>query len=127
VKVLVCGGRSYSSSDAFNWLERNLRDEVAFALGVNVWTLTHIIEGGARGADEGARRWGDSEGVTVMTFPADWKRDGKAAGPIRNAKMLREGKPDVVVAFPGGRGTANMTMQAEGARIPVIRVTDEMP
>ena len=123
MRVLVCGGRDYSKTDVFNWLEQNLRDEVSFKLGVNVWTLTHVIEGGARGADQGAREWGFSEdGVTVESYPADWKRDGKSAGPKRNALMLREGKPDVVVAFPGGRGTADMTAKADAAGIPVIRV-----
>jgi hypothetical protein len=124
MRILVCGGRDYSKTFVFNWLERNLRDEVSFKLGVNVWTLTHIIEGGARGADEGAREWGLSEGVTVLTYQANWKRDGKAAGPKRNALMLNEGKPDVVVAFPGGRGTANMTSQAAASGIPIIYVGD---
>lgn len=56
MRVLICGGRNHSATQTFNWLERNLHDEVSFKLGVNVWTLTHIIEGGARGADSGARR-----------------------------------------------------------------------
>jgi ABC-type Fe3+-hydroxamate transport system substrate-binding protein len=33
------------------------------------------------------------------------------------------GKPDLVVAFPGGRGTANMIEQAEQAGVPVRRIT----
>lgn len=50
---------------------------------------------------------------------ADWKKHGKAAGPIRNGIMLRDGKPDMVVAFPGGRGTANMVDQARLADLIV--------
>jgi hypothetical protein len=39
---------------------------------------------------------------------AEWERLGRKAGPIRNQRMLEEGKPDLVVAFPGGTGTAGM-------------------
>lgn len=56
-----------------------------------------------------------------MAFPANWKKFGKAAGPLRNVKMIEEGKPDVVIAFPGGHGTANMVALAEASGIPVIR------
>jgi hypothetical protein len=50
--------------------------------------------------------------VPVIEFPANWKVYGRAAGPIRNMKMLLEGKPDLVVAFPGGIGTADMVKKA---------------
>ncbi|MEM9912925.1 MAG: hypothetical protein AAF922_19365 [Pseudomonadota bacterium] len=45
---------------------------------------------------------------------------GRAAGPIRNKEMLDEGCPDLVVAFPGGRGTANMVKQAQAAGVEVL-------
>ena len=59
----------------------------------------------------------------MRIFPADWIRHGRAAGPIRNEQMLREGCPDLVVAFhddPGlGRGTADMVRRALAAGVPV--------
>ena len=51
-----------------------------------------------------------------MEMPADWTKHGKAAGPIRNQKMLDE-CPDLVVAFPGGKGTADMVRRAMKAGI----------
>ena len=47
----------------------------------------------------------------------DWKKYGKKAGPLRNQQMLEEGKPDLVVAFPGGNGTADMVRRAKKANI----------
>ena len=123
MRVLVCGGRDFSAADAFNWLEVNAKDELAHATGCfSGLTIEAVIHGGARGADEGARMWGESEHVKVLRFDADWRKHGKAAGPIRNARMLRDGKPDIVIALPGGRGTADMVRQAEGEGLPVIRV-----
>jgi hypothetical protein len=123
MRVLVCGGRDYSSTDAWNWLEHNAKDEIAFATGcTSPLQLSALIHGGARGADEGASQWGHSENMKVLAFLADWKKHGKAAGPIRNQKMIDEGNPDVVIAFPGGRGTADMVRRAHSAGIRVIEV-----
>ena len=58
-------------------------------------------------------------------FLPDWEKHGRAAGPIRNKLMLDEGRPDLVVAFPGGRGTANMVKQASAASVEVIEVRRE--
>ena len=60
--------------------------------------------------------------MKCLAFPAEWKKHGKAAGPIRNRKMLQDGKPDLVLAFPGGRGTANMVELATDAGIRVMHV-----
>jgi len=86
-----------------------------------------LINGGARGADALAKEWGERKpGVIVDTYYADWKKHGKAAGPIRNAQMLKEGQPNAVVAFPGGKGTTHMIQIAEKAGVPVLRVTEKM-
>lgn len=57
-----------------------------------------------------------------MTLPADWPRFGSAGGPIRNWQMLRDGRPDVVLAFhddiAASKGTKNMLGMAQGEGIP---------
>jgi hypothetical protein len=72
------------------------------------------------GADSLAAAWAMSRGIPTLAFPADWKKDGKAAGFIRNATMLRDGRPELVVAFPGGKGTAHMVNLARAAGVPVL-------
>lgn len=109
MRLLVCGGRDYSDLDKVIAVLDSLQPTI-------------IIEGGAKGADNLAWRWAKLREVEVRTFKADWQRDGKAAGPIRNQRMLDEGRPDQVLAFPGGRGTADMVRRAELARIQVVRV-----
>jgi hypothetical protein len=78
-----------------------------------------IIQGGARGADEHARTWAKDRGIPVETYAADWKQYGRAAGPIRNGVMLAESRPDGVVAFPGGSGTADCVRQAKALGLKV--------
>lgn len=110
MRVLVCGGRDFvDEGKGFRALDILLRhfDNVS------------ICHGDAKGADRLAGQWALLRGVRCTVFPADWDRHGKAAGPIRNKQMLDEFKPEYVMAFPGGRGTANMIKQAQDAGITV--------
>ena len=110
MRVLACGGRDFEDAEfIFEYLD-SLNDEIQ---------ITVLIEGDARGADKTAGAWADARGIEHEIYPANWKKYRAAAGPIRNKQMLDEGKPDLVVAFPGGKGTANMVMQAEEAGVPV--------
>lgn len=83
-----------------------------------------VIHGAASGVDEQAMIYAQAmENCKHLPFEADWHTHGRAAGPIRNKRMLDEGKPDVVMAFPGGRGTANMVKLARAHGVKVIEVT----
>lgn len=84
-----------------------------------------IIHGGAKGADSLADQWAVVNWVRFEEFRADWNKHGKSAGMIRNLQMITEGKPDVVLAFPGGPGTRNMIKQARAHGIRVIEVKDD--
>jgi len=114
IRLLVCGGRDYIDAE----LLHNELD--AFATDNQIETLIH---GDAPGADRLAAAWAEMRGVPVEAYPADWKRHGYSAGPIRNRKMIAEGKPDFVIAFPGGSGTADCIRQARAAGITVTRVS----
>lgn len=113
MRVLVCGGRRYSDVGRV----RQVLDTLAAQAPVAV-----VLHGCAGGADSLAGQWARSRGVPEARFPADWDKHGKGAGPIRNQQMLDEGKPDVVVAFPGGTGTADMTRRARGAGVRVYEI-----
>lgn len=105
--VLVCGGRNWRDYGAVLRILTQLQPGV-------------VIAGDATGADALALEAAAQIGCNSVKHHADWERYGKAAGPIRNGEMLRINKPDVVVAFPGGRGTADMVRRAKAAGIRVI-------
>ena len=83
--------------------------------------VTLLIEGGATGADILARRWALARGIEIATYLAGRDRYQHRAVPIRNSQMLREGRPELVVAFKGGRGTAHMVTIAAAALVPVLK------
>lgn len=109
MRVIVCGGRNYSDV-------RRVEEQL------ETLNIRLLITGGARGADELAYDWAMKRGCPVCVFPANWNVNGKAAGPIRNGWMLEHGKPDLVVAFPGGTGTLDMIHRARIAGVAVERI-----
>ncbi len=113
MKVLVCGGRDFND---YKTIKETLD---AYS------NITEIIHGAARGADTLGGRYGRETGIPVTEFPADWEAYGKAAGVVRNRRMLDE-RPELVVAFPGGRGTQNMIDQATKAGVPVKVINVEV-
>lgn len=118
MRVLVCGGREFDDYETLRLELFKVFDGVPFKEAL-------LIEGGAKGADFLARVWAKGNGVPYKEYPANWKTHGYRAGPIRNQQMLDEGKPDLVVAFPGGEGTADMVRRAKKAGVEVIEVENE--
>jgi hypothetical protein len=111
MKIIVCGGRAYAGKQRLYAVLDALHKERP---------ITLVIEGGASGADALGGHWADARGIPCEVYRAEWKLHGKAAGFIRNRRMLAEGKPDLVVAFPGGNGTAHMVGLAREAGVEVI-------
>lgn len=108
MRILVCGGRDTGDFEVPRFIEYLHRLKP-----------TVIISGEARGFDSLAKNYAEVFGVDYEGYPADWGTFGKSAGYRRNVQMAKEGKPDLVVAFPGGKGTANMVEIAKAAGIPV--------
>lgn len=114
MRVLVCGGRDFT-------------DEEHFASAMKKADVIHgpfhvIIQGECKtGADKMARSWAIYNQADEVGFHADWTKHGRAAGPLRNQRMIDAGKPDLVIAFPGGKGTADMVRRAEAAGVKVVR------
>lgn len=107
--VLVCGGRHYGNMNEVNAALNMLNAETP---------VTMVVHGDAPGADKLGREWAARNRVHYASVPALWNSYGKKAGYLRNAAMLRL-RPDMVVAFPGGRGTEDMKRQARAEGVTV--------
>lgn len=128
-RLLVCGGRSFGrAAFLFRTLDQ-LHAEHQFR---------DFMQGGASGADALAKGWARTHPEIVRwQCKTDWndlshpdavikvRPDGSKydarAGLRRNTRML-EWLPDLVVAFPGGDGTADMMRQARAAGVEVMEV-----
>lgn len=123
-RFIVCGGREYTDWIAvFYHLNRISEKFAAYKVEgdqrVRTPGIAAIIQGGECGADEMAREWAGVFEISCTTFHADYKRDGDRAGPINNQRMIAEAEADGVIAFPGGRRTADLIARARAAGLNV--------
>lgn len=114
MRVLVTGGRDFDDIEMIISVLDALHAQHGF---------TVLIHGDANGADRLCGQWAENRSVAVQACPADWKRYGRGAGPVRNRQMSDE-RPELLVAFPGGKGTADMVRVAAKAGITVIVASD---
>lgn len=101
--VVVTGGRDYFNIPIIWKALDQIHAEYNF---------TTLVGGKAKGVDTIAHKWALHNGVISLREPADWATYGKRAGPVRNELMITKYKPEMLIAFPGGQGTSNMTKLA---------------
>jgi predicted Rossmann-fold nucleotide-binding protein len=112
-RVIICGGRDFDDREfIFSKLD-GLDNDYHFSV---------VITGGASGTDYIAHSWATKRRKEVEVYKADWDEYDKSAGILRNRQMLQYAQPDVVIAFPGGRGTQDMIKIAKKKNVPVIEV-----
>lgn len=116
MRVLVLGGRHYDDDDAVHRELTGLHRRIP---------ITVIIHGGVSGAGTIADAWARRNRVAVVRYPPNWERLGKRAEKLRNDFMLADSRPDFVIAFPGGRNSADLVAKASTAGIRVLRPADK--
>lgn len=110
MRVIVCGGRKFNDGA----LVKKVLDE---------YPIEILINGQAKGADWLSSEWARRTGTTYAEVPALWDTFGKNAGHMRNYNMITFfGDIDLVIAFPGGAGTASMMRIARQKEIKVLEI-----
>lgn len=110
MKVAVIGSRSFTDYDE---LKRTL----------SAIKITEIISGGADGADKLAEQYATENNIPTKIFLPDWKKNGRAAGFMRNTDIINEA--ELVVAFWDGQsnGTKDSITKAENQNKKVLIIT----
>lgn len=112
MRLLICGGRHYDDADT-------IRRELDAAHGIE--PLTVLIHGGLAGIGTAAEAWAREHNVHVVRYPPNWTLLGNKAEAHRNAFMLTDSRPGMIIAFPGGRDTAELVRMARAAGLPVLQ------
>lgn len=115
IKILICGGRD----------DYELFKNILFREMKNLEKGDIIIHGGCRGIDTLADTFAKELNLEIRKYPVSkemWEKYGRAAGPMRNRKMLEE-NPDEVWAFhsdlKNSKGTRDTIITAHKKKIPV--------
>jgi hypothetical protein len=115
MRVLICAGRHYTD----NHQCRRVLD--AFQ---RLHAVTVLIHGGNQYLGADIEEWGREHGADIVRYPPNWQRHGKLAERLRNHFMLRDSRPDVVIALPGGEDTEELVAQARAAGLQTLSVAD---
>lgn len=117
-RVLVCGGRDADIDPSIvdicisEIIEEFAEGEIEF------------VSGSAKGGDALGEQYAEDNGYSIVQFKPDWKKYGRAAGPIRNKQMvdyIQECDNPIVIAFWDGKssGTRSTIKYAQDAGIDV--------
>ena len=110
MRAIIAGGRDYNLTTNDYELLNELKDELP---------ITTVVCGMARGADMDGHFWANLNNLPIDEYHAEWDEHGRSAGPIRNSEMACAA--DALIAFPGGKGTENMILNANIMGLRVIR------
>ena len=72
------------------------------------YTITKVVSGCAIGIDRLGEKWAIANNIPIKEMPADWNRNGKAAGPMRNRDMAEYADAAIVVWDGKSPGSRNM-------------------
>ena len=132
MRLLVCGGRAYGrcllaphqpgyeAAVQTAYREREFLTAALDRVHERHGPVVRLGHGAALGADTLAGLWAEGHKIGVSHYRAQWERYGDSAGIKRNIAMLAAFRPDLVVAFPGGTGTAHMASIATAKGVEVI-------
>ncbi len=118
-RIIIAGGRDFNNYDALKeHVDRcinNVREQYGMIEIV-------IVSGRAKGTDILGERYAREKGYKVKEFSADWQKNKKAAGPIRNKQMAEYA--DALIAFWDGKskGTKNMIEQARNKNLYIYPI-----
>lgn len=111
-RIAITGGRDYT-----NWVCLTEQMDAHFS-----WDDQLLVGDCPTGADLMARCWAEGREIPMALYEAEWEKYGLRAGPLRNEEMIVGGSAELLLAFPGGKGTASATGIARRAGIEIIVV-----
>ena len=107
-RLIVCGGRDFADYGFFETCMDRL---------LSYYKEVRLVSGHASGADHFAEKYAEERGIEIEIFSAEWKKYGRAAGPIRNRAMLdyaKEAVPEIAAFWDGkSKGTKDMLKRAQ--------------
>ncbi|BAO62723.1 DUF2493 domain-containing protein [Pseudomonas protegens] len=116
MRVLICAGRYYAD-------DRRCRQVLdAFQ---RLHETRVVIHGGSQFLGAHIEDWARDIGADIVRYPPNWQRHGKHAERLRNAFMLADSRPDIVLALPGGEDTEELLAQARARQIQVLSMAEQ--
>jgi len=124
MKVVIAGSRKFDTSGSIGLVD--------YAVEQSGFLITEVVSGHANGIDKAGELWVDTwppevDKPPITIFKADWKKHGKAAGPIRNEEMAKYADAAIIIWDGESKGTLNTIQHFQKMKKPYYRmVVEEM-
>lgn len=102
LRVIIAGGR-----DIYDY------QLVLDAIQECQFPIDTVVSGGAPGVDALGEKYAVEMNKKLQIFMANWKENGRAAGPMRNRRMAENADALIAIWDGKSRGTKNMIETAE--------------
>jgi len=116
MKTIIAGSRDITDYDKVG----TLLDIIHLTWRERGMEITEVVSGCARGVDTLGERWANDLKIPIKQFPADWKKYGRAAGPIRNKQMAEYAAALIAIKHEVSAGTDDMIKQAKAKGLMII-------
>lgn len=114
MKVIIAGSREIILSAA------ETHKIISSSVIKESLAISEVVSGACgRGVDRAGEQWADAMLIPKKLFPADWKKHGKSAGPIRNKQMAEYADAAIVIWNGQSRGSENMIHEMKLLNKPV--------
>jgi hypothetical protein len=113
MKLVIFGDRNFTD---YKTLKLIIESCESFKKGF----ITQVISGKARGADTLGERWAREHNIPVLSYPAEWDKYGKGAGPIRNRQMAEVADIGIGFLAPTSKGTKDMIKTCRKFKVPIL-------
>ena len=117
MKLIIAGSRKFNRQLDARHTQRYIYQTINVEAQRFDQFPSHVISGGAHGIDTQGELWAKDKGVKIIRVLPEWDRYGKAAGPLRNQKMIEQG--DALLALWDGesRGTFDIIKRALAEKV----------
>jgi len=119
VKLCIAGPRDLEVSDG------EIHEAVDRLLATHNLIPSEVVSGNQFGVDRCGERWARACGLHVEPFPvtpAEWKKYGKPAGPMRNGRMADYADALLAIRHKMSNGTSDMIDKMRQRKKPFLVV-----
>lgn len=108
--LIISGSRSIDDPEIFRTamfeFAKSVHEDEQFPLPLNKW-INYIVSGNARGVDSVGEAFAKKQNIDLICAPANWGKNGRAAGPMRNEELARIAR-GLSLTWPGTYGEVHL-------------------
>lgn len=123
MKLIIAGSRNISDAEIIIDVMAVEELAIMYLQDGKLEMPEEVVNGGCWGVDMAGVTWAERYSILIKTFPPDWTRYGKSAGPIRNEQMAEYADALLAIWDGESKGTFDMIKKADKHGLEMLVIT----